>query len=200
MERKIAIPCDGIHLEGRFERMDGENAVIVLHPHPLYGGDMDNPAVKTIAGAYASRQYSTLRFNFRGVGGSGGTFDNGRGEQLDIIACVDFLKGEGFGAINLAGYSFGAWVLAKLSPLPDGVKRMLLAAPPVAFMDFSDITLLPSDIRTITGSLDEFAPPGDVEKWLTACGAMGDMTVVQGADHFFTGCLPQFEDAVLAVF
>jgi alpha/beta superfamily hydrolase len=199
MERIVTIPCGDIRLEGRFERMDGKSAAVVLHPHPLYGGDMDNPVVTTIAGAYKHRGFSTLRLNFRGVGGSGGAFDNGRGEELDILACFDFLKAQGIDAIDLAGYSFGAWVMAKLSPLPDGLSRMLMAAPPVAFMDFSDITSLPPDIRTITGSLDEFAPTTKVEKWLMSCGVAGNMDVVRDADHFFTGCLQQLEDAVLAV-
>ena len=198
MEQKVTIPCNDIRLEGRLERIDGQNAAVVLHPHPLYGGDMDNPVVKTITGAYARCRYSTLRFNFRGVGASGGAFDNGRGEQLDILACCDFLKAEGFAAIDLAGYSFGAWVLAKLSPLPDGLGRMLMVAPPVAFMDFSDISSLLPDTRVITGALDAFAPPKKVEKWLTSCGASGGMAVVQGADHFFSGRLKQLEEALLA--
>lgn len=192
----MAIPCGDILLEGRLGRSSKEKGVVVVHPHPLYGGTMDNSVVETITRAYARRGYSTLRFNFRGVGASGGSHDGGRGEQSDIRAAVDFLRAAGIRATELAGYSFGTWVLAKLSPLPKGVKRMLMVSPPVAFMDFSGIKPLMRDIRTITGSLDEFAPPRGVEKWLAACGAAGGMAVVQGADHFFSDCRRRLEDAV----
>jgi len=197
MEQPITIPCGDIQLVGRFERSGKENGVVITHPHPLYGGNMDNSVVETIARSYARRGYSTLRFNFRGVGASGGTFDDGRGEQSDILACIDYLEAEGIRVTDLAGYSFGVWVLARLSPLPDRIKRMLLVAPPVAFMDFSNIKPLRPDIRAITGSLDDFAPPGRVEKWLVACTAGKDMAVIPDADHFYTGRLHQLESAVL---
>jgi alpha/beta superfamily hydrolase len=196
MEQKVIIPCDNIQLEGRFRRSNGTNGVVVMHPHPLYGGAMDNPVVETITRSYARLEYSTLRFNFRGAGGSGGAFDNGRGEQRDILACIDFLVAAGIRVTDLAGYSFGAWVLSKLSPLPESIERTLLVAPPVAFMDFSDIKPPLADIRAITGSHDDFAPPDTVEDWLASGDNTGDMTLIQDADHFFTGRLHQLEDAI----
>jgi alpha/beta superfamily hydrolase len=196
MEQKVVIPCNDIQLEGRFEHSSGKNGVVVMHPHPLYGGSMDNPVVETITRTYARLGHSTLRFNFRGTDGSGGTFDDGQGEQFDILACIDFLGAAGVRVTDLAGYSFGAWVLSKLSPLPEGIRRTLLVAPPVAFMDFSDMTPPLADIRTITGSRDDFAPPNDVEDWLASNGSTGGMTIIQDADHFFTGRLHQLEDAI----
>lgn len=196
MEHKVTIPCKDIELEGRFQPASGKKGVVVTHPHPLYGGSMDNPVVETITRAYAHRGYSTLRFNFRGVGASGGTFNDGRGEQLDILACIDYLDTEGIRVMDLAGYSFGAWVLAKLSPLPEKIKRMLMVSPPVAFMDFSNVRPCRPDIRTITGSLDDFAPPSDVESWLAACGIAGDTAIIEDADHFYSGRLHHLEKAV----
>ena len=196
MEHTVTIPSGDIQLEGRLERSAAEKGVVVMHPHPLYGGNMDNVVVETITRTYARRGYSTLRFNFRGAGASSGAFDEGRGEQSDILACIDYLEAEDIRVTDLAGYSFGAWVLASLSPLPQGVKRMLMVAPPVAFMDFSDVKPLHSEVRIITGSLDDFAPPGGVEKWTAACGLANEMTIVQGADHFFSGRLHQLENAL----
>lgn len=196
MEQIVTIPCGDIQLEGRLERSNAESGVIITHPHPLYGGDMQNPVVEAITRAYSNNGYSTLRFNFRGAGASGGDFDDGRGEQLDILACIDYLKSEGIEVKDLAGYSFGAWVLAKLSPLPDGVKRMLMVAPPVAFMDFSGMKPLPPGTRIITGSVDDFAPPPEVGKWLAGQGASLGMAIIEGADHFFSGRLSELETAV----
>lgn len=196
MEQKVAIPCGDIELEGRFQPASGKKGVVIAHPHPLYGGSMANPVVETITRTYARRGYSTLRFNFRGVGASGGTFGNGRGEQKDILACINYLDAEGTQVTDLAGYSFGTWVLAKLSPLPDGIKRMLLVSPPLAFMDFSNVKPRLPNIRAITGSLDDFAPPREVEKWLASCGTTNNMTIIQDADHFYSSRLHQLENAV----
>lgn len=197
MEQKVTIPCGDIQLEGRFQPASEEKGVVITHPHPLYGGDMHNSVVESVTQAYARRGYSTLRLNFRGVGASGGVFDDGQGEQLDILAGIDFLQLAGIRVTDLAGYSFGAWVLAKLSPLPDGIDRMLMVSPPVAFMDFSDINPLLPEVQAITGSLDDFAPPTGVEKWLAACTPAGDMTIIQEADHFFSGRLDRLEKALL---
>jgi alpha/beta superfamily hydrolase len=83
-----------------------------LHPHSLMGGDMWNPVVETVARALFSAGICTLRFNFRGVGGSSGCFDEGRGEQEDLLAALAFLEERGLREIMPAGYSFGAWVSA----------------------------------------------------------------------------------------
>jgi alpha/beta superfamily hydrolase len=87
-------------------------------------------------------------------------------------------------------------VLSKLSPFPEEISRTVMVAPPVAFMDFSGIKPPPTDIRAIIGSHDDFAPPGDVKNWLASRGRPVDMTIVQDADHFFTGYLTHLEDAV----
>jgi alpha/beta superfamily hydrolase len=196
MEYKVTIPCGDIQLEGQFERSSEASGVVIMHPHPLYGGDMDTPVVEAITRTYARQGYSTLRFNFRGVGASGGAFDDGRGETSDILACIDFLRSAGIRVTDLAGYSFGAWVLSKLSPLPEGIERTILVAPPVAFMDFSDIKPPLADIRAITGSHDDFAPPDGVEDWLASSDKAGDVTIIQDTDHFYTGRLHQLENTI----
>lgn len=196
MEKQVSIPCGGITLEGRFDPMEGEKGVLIAHPHPLYGGDMENPVVQAIKNAYIRRGYSTLRFNFRGVGESQGTHDKGIGEQTDVHAGIDFLKAAGIRHIDLAGYSFGAWVIAGLSPLPDGINRMLLVSPPAAMLDFSDISHSHLPIRMITGSRDDIAPSNAIEALLDIIGTTAGLATIRGADHFFSGHMQELDSAI----
>ncbi|MCP3955195.1 MAG: alpha/beta hydrolase, partial [Desulfobacterales bacterium] len=103
-------------LEGLYSEASSNRGVVVTHPHPLYGGDMYNPVVQTVADACIETGLGCLQFNFRGVGRSTGQFDNGRGEQGDVIAAVNWLAEQGAGDIWLAGYSFGSWVNAHVRP------------------------------------------------------------------------------------
>jgi alpha/beta superfamily hydrolase len=123
----VRFSASGVVLEGIFERPKGEApfpAVAVCHPHPLYGGDMHNNVVSVICQALAQESIATLRFNFRGVGRSEGSHEEGIGEQDDVSAALDFLESrEGIdrGRIGLAGYSFGTKVampvaLPRVSP------------------------------------------------------------------------------------
>lgn len=196
MEQAVTIPCGDIHLEGRLKRSDGAKGVIVTHPHPLYGGDMANPVVTTIADAYARAGYSTLRFNFRGVGRSGGAFGNGRGERLDLLACIDFLAADGIATQALSGYSFGAWIISGLTPSPDGLLGVVMVSPPVAMMDFNDVNQQLPLVRAVTGSRDDIAPPDDVEDLLKCFYATGGLTIIDGADHFFSGYLHRLAEAL----
>jgi alpha/beta superfamily hydrolase len=196
METRVIIPCGDIELEGMFGRREGKSGVIVTHPHPLYGGDMDNPVVTTIADAYARAGYSTLRFNFRGVGRSGGTFDNGGGERLDLLAAIDFLTAEGITTQALSGYSFGAWVLSGLSPAPAGLLGVVMVSPPVSMMDFDGANHKLPGIHAITGSHDDIAPPEAVETLLERFSEMTDLTIIDGADHFYSGHLPRLSEVL----
>ena len=109
----MSIPSGGRSLEAAIHDGDGALAVLVLHPHPQYGGDMDNHVVTAICGAMATRGATTIRFNFRGAGRSQGTYDNGRGEADDARAALKTLREAAPGAkILLAGYSFGAMIAA----------------------------------------------------------------------------------------
>ena len=111
-EERVFIQAGEMKIEGRLDNAPGEKAAIVTHPHPLYGGDMNNNVVEALVQAYREKGYTTLRFNFRGVGQSGGSFDEGIGEQEDVKAALAHLGELGKSSIDLAGYSFGAWVNA----------------------------------------------------------------------------------------
>ena len=104
----VTFTCGDIELEGRLNPVSPSRAAVLTHPHPLYGGDLHNSVVATMAAAFEDNNWSTLRFNFRGTGRSGGHFSEGRAEVDDVQAAIGHLTGLGFKRISLAGYSFGA--------------------------------------------------------------------------------------------
>ncbi|MCP3933321.1 MAG: alpha/beta fold hydrolase, partial [Bacteroidetes bacterium] len=136
MEEKVFFNVENFQLEGLLKKGNGGYGIIVFHPHPLYGGDMLSPVVESISLVLQRRGLTTLRFNFRGSGKSGGSYDNGIGEQRDALAAIEFLQNQGISKICLVGYSFGAWVLALVSQYPKIVTSIIYVAPPVALLDF----------------------------------------------------------------
>ena len=113
-EEKMYWNNGSLKIEGLLRKQPGENGVVICHPHPLMGGSMHNNVVEAIKDAFALQNYTTLRFNFRGAGNSTGNYDEGRGEQTDILSAHEFLKKSGIEKIFFAGYSFGAWVGSKV--------------------------------------------------------------------------------------
>lgn len=198
METPVTFPCaDGTTLEGRLQPGTRDAGVVIAHPHPLYGGDLHNPVVGALAGAYRRHGFTTLRFNFRGVGASGGRYAEGVGEQADVAAAVALLTAEGLGAIDLAGYSFGAWVNALYAGSTDVRHRQVMVSPPVAFIDFTGVPT-PADLHlVVTGALDDIAPPAAVARRLESWGSAATFAILPGADHFFGGCTAALE-ALLA--
>ena len=123
-----------LRLEGRLSRVSGEEGLVVTHPHPLYGGSMDNNVVKALVRAGKEVGMSTLRFNFRGVGGSQGTHGRGPAERDDLRAALEMLAAEGVSRLVVAGYSFGAWVAATADYGGLPVAGCVWVAPPVGMM------------------------------------------------------------------
>ena len=186
-EEKIHFNSGDLELEGLLNRRDGEKGVVVTHPHPLYGGDMQNNVVTTIARAYQNLGYSTLRFNFRGVGNSQGRYSDGHGEQKDVKAALDYLVSVGCCDLDLAGYSFGAWVNAMgLGKYPE-VRRLNMVSPPAAFMDFSGLGLTPRIRLVVSGSRDDIAPPAMIREMINTWNHDAEFRVIEGADHFYGG-------------
>ncbi len=196
MEEKVIIAGEGVDLEGLFQSGGHKKGALITHPHPLYGGDMHNPVVETIASALYKHGYTTLRFNFRGVGASKGQYDDGIGEQQDVLSAAAFLRNRGIAPVMIGGYSFGAWVNANASTRLEGMKQMIMVSPPVDFMDFGDIKELPELSRVITGSLDEFASPGAVKKHISKWNKNATLKIIQGADHFYVGYEYDLETAL----
>jgi alpha/beta superfamily hydrolase len=180
-------------LEGRFHQSatNGAPIALVLHPHPQFGGTMNNRIVHRLYYAFAERGFSVLRFNFRGVGRSLGAFDYGAGELSDAAAALDWVQ-----AINLqaracwiAGVSFGAWVAMQLLMRRPEIEGFVSIAPPASRYDFSFLAPCPRSGLFVHGDLDRVAPLKEVlaliEKLKTQKGAVIEHAVVRGANHFF---------------
>ncbi|MEW6079537.1 MAG: alpha/beta fold hydrolase [Thermodesulfobacteriota bacterium] len=187
MEEAVFFKCGDIRLSGLMHRGNRDRAAVITHPHPLYGGDMHNFVVETVSRACWSAGYSTLRFNFRGTGQSQGEYSGGVEEQDDVAAAVSYLTETGCSQIDLAGYSFGAWVCALGAHKYGKINRMVLVSPPVAFVDFKGIASLPSLAAVVTGSDDEFAPPDIIRAMIPAWNPGARFHVIDGADHFYFG-------------
>jgi len=167
MEEKITIESGAYRLEAYWQAGAAGNAVVITHPHPLYGGSMSNPVVDTIQSAYQKHGYATLRFNFRGVGRSQGHFDNGRGEKDDVCAAIAYVKGMAVAAIDLAGYSFGAWVNAEVAAAKGtAIHAMSMVSPPVGFIAFDKVNTLECLKLVVTGSRDDIAPVDHIRRLL----------------------------------
>ncbi|MEW6188081.1 MAG: alpha/beta fold hydrolase [Thermodesulfobacteriota bacterium] len=185
-----------LNLEGLLFRGNSEKAVVISHPHPLYGGDMENYVVSLISRAFEASDWTTLRFNFRGVGRSQGEFDRGAGETEDVSAAVAYLKALGLQHIVLAGYSFGAWVDARAALTCPDIQGSILVSPPVGMMDFS---FLAGDEKTrlvIAGDADPYAPEVRVRNLVQSLPTSPMIKIIKGADHFYSYGAEELMEAV----
>lgn len=184
-EEKVIINSGKIRLEGLMKKMPGDRGAVVTHPHPLYGGDMHNNVVEAVCKAYQEKGYSTLRFNFRGAGNSEGGYDEGIGEQDDVGAAIDYLSDLGKEEIDLAGYSFGSWVIALGINRYKKAKRVIMISPPVDLMDFSCLANNPKIMLVITGSEDEISDHRSVKDVIPSWNREAIFKIIKGADHFY---------------
>lgn len=182
-------------LELLFEPVaDARAVVLICHPHPLHGGTLDNKVVHALARAAQDCAAHALRFNFRGVGASGGTHDAGRGEVDDLRAAADWARATAPGLpLHLAGFSFGSAVaLAGAGPV--GARSVLLVAPPVGRMAVAGTNAAGVPLAVIHGDADTLIDLDAVRAWAGA----SPVTVVPGAEHFFHGKLRELKDAARA--
>jgi len=200
MTEKITFLSEGYKIEGLLNQKDEKKGVVVTHPHPLYGGDMNNLVVESIVHVYHMKGYSTLKFNFRGVGRSQGAYDDGLGEQKDVLSALSFLADMGMEQIDLAGYSFGAWVNAHALQKDTLTKQMIMVSPPVGFMDFKSIVTMNTLKFVVTGNRDDIAPADMVEKMISTWNPNARFEVIDGADHFYGGYLKQLESVLSSTF
>ncbi len=196
METGITFQAGSLLLEGLYERVSNTRAVVVTHPHPLYGGDMHNSVVEAVVRVYVQKGYSTLRFNFRGVGSSSGVHDKGVGEKEDVLAAVNFLLASGMSTIHLAGYSFGAWVNGRVDVLPGEVEAMVAVSPPVAFLDYAQVAASPRLRYTVSGKNDDYAPPELIDKYLASWNSVAQFDRIDNCDHFYSGRIPELQEAL----
>ncbi len=158
---------------------------VITHPHSQMGGSMMNNVVETMVAALHGQGCSTLRFNFRGVGRSGGSFDNGIGEQDDVRGALAFLANRGISDILLTGYSFGAWVNSRMAADGQGFSDCIMVSPPLNFLEFNLADLRGKCGLIICGDRDQFCPLKSVEDAAADIGAR--LEIVNRADHFYFG-------------
>jgi alpha/beta superfamily hydrolase len=187
----------GIALDARVAVPPGARAGVVLcHPHPLYGGDMDSAVVVRATGACAERKLATLRFNFRGVGASTGEHDDGKGEQEDVrTALADLRRRLPPGApLAVAGYSFGAAVAAAVAE-ETALAGLALIAPPLRLRTLTPPAAVTGPILVVVGAEDQYCPPAALEP-IREMLPQATISVIEGADHFFFGSLEALAEAV----
>ena len=179
------------------EGVAARGVAVIAHPHPLFGGTMDNKVVQTLARAFVQAGWTAIRFNFRGVGASAGTHDEGRGEAQDMRAVIEQVAPEG--PLALAGFSFGGFVTTHV------VAGLWPQRPPerVVLVGTSVVRSAPADVpadlhdRTLVvhGEVDDTVPLAAVIDWARPQSL--PVTVIPGVEHFFHGQLPLLKNLVL---
>jgi alpha/beta superfamily hydrolase len=174
---------------------DGRHFAVVCHPHPLHGGTMHNKVVHTLARALQEQGMPTLRFNYRGVGGSVGAYDDGRGETEDALAVIAWGRRRWPGAqLVLAGFSFGAAVALRAAPAA-GAAQLITVAPAVTQLGAAP--LRPAcPWLLVAGDADDLVDFGQLRVWAAACQPPPTLRVLAGGDHFFHGRLQDLRAAV----
>ena len=172
---------------------------VLCHPHPQHGGTLDNKVVQTLARAFVQLGYTSVRFNFRGIGASQGAWDEGRGEVDDALAVVQAWR-RAAQPLVLAGFSFGAAVasqaarrLAEAAEAAEAAERVVLVGPAVQSFEVAPV---PADTLVIHGECDEVVALQAVFDWARPQSL--PVTVLPGAGHFFHGQLPVLKHIVTA--
>jgi alpha/beta superfamily hydrolase len=185
-EEKIYIENGSLIIEGLLSKTPGEKGVVICHPHSLMGGSMYNNVVEALQKVFAAGNFSTLRFNFRGVGASTGTYEEGIGEKEDITAVCKYLKKLGLTELFLAGYSFGAWVGSKiLEESNNPFAASICVSPPINYFNFNWDNLNNKISLFICGDCDQFCV---IDVLIQEAKKINSLVeIVHGADHFYLG-------------
>ena len=182
-------------IEAFYKKSDNPTApiILILHPHPEQGGTMNNKTVYTMYHTFANMGFSTLRFNFRGVGNSQGEFSGGEGELADAACALDWLQSQNEAAseVWIAGFSFGAWIAMQLLMRRPEVTNFVAVSPPVNMFDFSFLTPCPTGGLIIQGDVDNIVPVEEVDSLVDKLDSQRNVSIAyerfKGIDHFFKG-------------
>ncbi len=174
---------------------------IICHPHPLHGGTMNNKVVTILVRALNDLGFAAVRFNFRGVGQSAGTYDEGRGELLDLYAVADWVTKHlpKPNPLWLAGFSFGGWIAAK-GALHLPVAQLITVAPMVSRLALEDLSALTCPWLLVQGEADEITPPDAVYAFVKTLVHPPQVLRIPEASHFFHGKLMEFREKLVAQF
>lgn len=193
------IPGPAGTLEARLDLPSGPPRAVAVcgHPHPLHGGTMHTKALYQTAKALTRVGAAALRFNFRGVGLSTGSFDAGPGEQDDFRAAIAFARRRFPGLpVWAAGMSFGSWIAAGVGAADPRVSLVLLVAPPVDRYDYKELAAAGKPVFIVHGEDDELIPVGDVRKFYGTLAEPRELTTIEHANHLFEGKTALVGDAV----
>ena len=191
---EIFIPGPAGRLEAKYYKNPkfGSPVAIVLHPHPQYGGTMNNKVVVETFNTFMDNDFSVCRVNFRGVGKSDGEFDNGQGELADAAAALDWLERENFDNSQcwVSGFSFGSLIAMQLLMRRPEINRFVAISPQPNVYDFSFLTPCPTSGTIISGKKDELVPfesINELNKRLSSQkGIKVDFDIIADANHFFS--------------
>ncbi|MDI6763505.1 MAG: alpha/beta fold hydrolase [Thermodesulfobacteriota bacterium] len=191
-EEKVFFPYGGVQLEGLLnihEALSVKGGVILCHPHPQYGGDMHNRVITTALGSAHQEGFSTLRFNFRGVGSSGGSYGEGIGEMEDVRAAIEFLHSRQKDSnlpLILLGYSFGACTGIPVAIKDERIKGVVAISPPLDIYDFNFMKGYKKKKLIVVGDQDIWCPSSRLEEWYQQLDEPKSLTLIQGVDHFYS--------------
>lgn len=172
-------------------------AVVLAHPHPQYGGTMHTKAVYWSAKALSRIGCAVLRFNFRGTGGSQGSFDEGAGERDDFGAAVDYMAARYDAApVWAAGMSFGSWVGLTVGAHDSRVSALIGVATPVSRYDFGDVASSPKPKFFVHGERDEVSSLKEIRAFYAQAAEPKELAVIDAADHVFDGKVSEVADAI----
>lgn len=187
-------------LEALLQEREGQShatLAVVCHPHPLYGGTLHNKVAHRVASTLFGMGAAVIRFNFRGVGKSAGTFDRGIGELEDARCAFRFLCERHPNARRwAAGFSFGSWVASRLAASETSIERLLLIAPPVHTQTFEEMRTLAIPKIIVQGLGDEICRPENLKRLLPEWAEPKRLLEVPEASHFFDKQLAELADAV----
>jgi alpha/beta superfamily hydrolase len=205
-QTKMTFPSGGLLLEGILAVPQGAGpfAVVVLcHPHPLYGGSMDNNVMHSLSETLTRASLASFRFNFRGVGGSQGKFGHGLGEQEDVQAAISFVSAAGevdAQRIGLAGYSAGAAFALPIAVNDARIKALTAISPPLSMFDFDLLRDCPKPKLLIFGNRDDFTPHHHFIEFCRTFSKTEECEMIEGADHFWLGHESRLAAKVTAFF
>lgn len=188
---------DGLRLEGRIAKPPSpRGAVILCHPHPQFEGSMSSALIPGLQRALETAGLLALRFNFRGVGKSEGSYDAGRGEVTDALAALDRVRAEAPGLpVSIAGWSFGALVGLSAAVTASAIEAFVAIAPPVSWSASGDLPQMPTSEQIagwpgrmlgICGTEDPFCKPARLRAWMASMSPRAETRIIEGEDHFFT--------------